>query len=94
LIEDSDSDADLIQVFLAQVRTADYLVEWVDTLKDGIDQLQTELFDVLLLDLSLPDSFGIDTCKRAHAAAPLVPIIVLTGLDDEEIAIDAINVGA
>lgn len=94
LIEDSESDADLIQVFLAQVRSADYLVEWADTLKDGLEKLQSEPFDVVLLDLSLPDSFGIDTCKRAHAAAPQFPIIILTGLDDEDAALDAINVGA
>lgn len=94
LIEDSDSDADLIQVFLAQVRSADYLIEWADTLQAGIEQVQSESFDVILLDLSLPDSFGMDTCIQAHAAAPHMPIIVLTGLDDEEAAIGAINVGA
>ena len=94
LIEDSDSDADLIQVFLAQVRSADYIVEWADTLADGIARVEAGEFDVILLDLSLPDSFGMDTCKQAHAAAPHVPIIVLTGLDDEDAALGAIKVGA
>src|ERR1700722_5115691 len=50
--------------------------------------------DITLLDMGLPDGHGLDTVRRAHAAAPDVPVIVLTGLDDEALAADAMNAGA
>lgn len=94
LVEDSESDAELFEVYLEQVRTTDYQVKVVETLADGLGVLKSQSVDIILADLNLPDSFGIDTCRRLHAAAPAVPIIVLTGLADEEKALEAMQVGA
>lgn len=94
LVEDSQSDAELFEIYLKQVRSADYQITVVETLADGVASLKTSPVDVVLADLNLPDSFGIDTCRRLHASAPSVPIIVLTGLADEEKALEAMQVGA
>ena len=63
-----------------------------------MDEAETHLakggVDIVLLDMGLPDGHGMDTVRRAHAAAPGVPIIVLTGLDDEAIAAEAMKEGA
>mgnify|MGYP000187488022 CR=1 FL=1 len=53
-----------------------------------------ERFDVVLLDFSLPDSFGLETFRRANGAAPRTPIIVLTSLDDNDLAVQAVREGA
>jgi len=50
--------------------------------------------DIVLLDMGLPDGHGLDTVRRAHAVAPGVPVIVLTGLDDETLAAEAMKEGA
>jgi PAS domain S-box-containing protein len=94
LVEDSQSDAELFEIYLEQVRSADYQIEVAETLADGIAALASRSVDIVLADLNLPDSFGIDTCRKLHAAAPSVPIIVLTGLADEEKALEAMQVGA
>lgn len=94
LVEDSQSDADLFGIYLEQVRSADYLIQVTDTLADAIAELKSHPVDIVLADLNLPDSFGIDTCRKLHKSAPAVPIIVLTGLADEEKALEAMQVGA
>lgn len=94
MIEDSLSDADLIQIYLDQVKSADFVVHATESLSEAREVLSRESFDVALVDLSLPDSFGIDTCRRIREAAPSLAIIVLTGLDDEESALDAMQSGA
>ena len=94
LVEDSQSDAELFEIYLEQVRSADYQIQVAETLADGTAALQSRSVDIVLADLNLPDSFGIDTCRKLHAAAPAVPIIVLTGLADEEKALEAMQVGA
>ena len=63
-------------------------------LREGLDRLQSGSIDVVLLDLGLPDSIGLQTLIRAHADMPTVPIIVLTGTDDEELGISAVRMGA
>ena len=65
----------------------------VDSLAAGLAQLEEDETDLILLDLSLPDSFGIDTFRRLHDATEL-PIIVLTGVSDEAIAVEAVSQGA
>jgi DNA-binding NarL/FixJ family response regulator len=94
VIEDSITDAELISIYLEDVSTADYQVDTTDTLQRGLNAIRNTRFDVILVDLSLPDSFGIDTCRRVFEAAPDIAIIVLTGLDDEEKALDAMKAGA
>ncbi len=99
LIEDNEGDARLIRRVLLnanETRSAGpaLSLEHADRLSSGLTRLAQESFDVVLLDLSLPDSQGLDTVVRAHAQAATVPIVVLTGLDDEELAMQAMRSGA
>ncbi|MHC4876639.1 MAG: PP2C family protein-serine/threonine phosphatase [Planctomycetota bacterium] len=95
LLEDSQSDADLIEIYLQQVTTAEYEVSRSESLGELRELLSARNdFDVVLADLSLPDSYGIETCRRVREAAPTLPIIVLTGLDDESAALEALQSGA
>src|SRR5262249_15400082 len=65
-----------------------------DRLAPGLNQLALGGIDIVLLDLSLPDSHGLDTFQRVHAVAPRVPVVLLSGLDDEDLAIQAVQKGA
>ena len=94
LIEDNPGDARLISEMLAEVRSAAFDLEWADDLSTGLERLATGGIDAVLLDLSLPDSQGLDTFVKTHIHAPQVPIIVLSGLDDEELAGKAVREGA
>ena len=94
LIEDSPEEAELIQAMLAQSRRERVSVEHVTRLGDGLARLASAPADVILLDFSLPDSKGLVSFERARAAAPHVPIVILTNLDDEETALSAVREGA
>jgi len=94
LIEDNPGDARLIREMLAEVETPKFDLEWVKRLSAGLERLDQGGIDALLLDLGLPDSQGLDTFTRVHAQAPNTPIIVLTGLDDELLAVQAVRAGA
>lgn len=95
LIEDSQSDADLIEIYLQQVTSTDYEVCRCESLAEMRETIASDHgFDVVLADLSLPDSYGIETCQRVQTSLPLLPIIVLTGLDDETVAMEALQAGA
>ena len=94
LVEDNPGDA---RLFLELVREtgAGYLkLEHVNRLDTALARLSSDHFDVVLLDLSLPDENGLATIVRAHAHAPNVPIVILTGLDDEALAVKAVRAGA
>lgn len=67
---------------------------WVRTLADGIAEAKCKVPDVVLLDLSLPDSSGVDTVRKMRAAFADVPIVVLTGYDDDALAIASLEAGA
>ncbi|HUT32974.1 MAG TPA: diguanylate cyclase [Planctomycetota bacterium] len=94
LLEDDPGDAALIRHMLGGVRGIPVHLERAQRLADGLELLHGNNFDLILLDLSLPDSSGIDTVARMHARAPDMPIIVLTGHDDEAIGASAIWAGA
>jgi len=94
LIEDNPGDARLIRETLKKANTVRYEMEWVDRLSPGLMQLDRTTIDVVLLDLSLPDSHGLETLERTRSQSKEVPIVVLTGLDDEELAIHALRHGA
>jgi len=94
LIEDNPGDAHLIRQMLAEVGIASFDLEWADRLSTGLERLAKGGIDVLLLDLSLPDSQGLDTFVRAQAQPPQAPIIVLSGLEDEMLAVEAVREGA
>src|SRR5271166_3105869 len=93
LVEDSLSDAALLQEALAEARAGRFDVTHVDTWAAAGGRLTLDDFDVLLLDLSLPDSAGRETFLRAREAAPNLPIVVMTGIADEAVALDALRHG-
>jgi signal transduction histidine kinase len=94
LIEDNPGDARLVQVLLSEAPNAAIHLEHADRLAAGLDRLATISPDAVLLDLSLPDSQGLDTFARVQAAAPELPVIVLSGLADEQTAVRAVAAGA
>src|ERR1700739_3796517 len=94
LIEDNPADARLIQESLAESGDHVFDLETVDTLAKGLNHLNTLKVDAVLLDLALPDSFGQETFVRARARALGVAIIVLTGLDDDSLALKLVQGGA
>jgi len=94
LVEDNAGDARLIQELLAEDPDHGFRLETVERLTEGLNRLEAEPFAALLLDLHLPDAVGIDTLLQAHSRAAHVPIIVLTGLDDENVGIEAMHQGA
>ena len=97
LIEDNPGDARLVREHLVDASTdaQHFDVREAPTLASGIDFVRRgETPTVVLLDLSLPDSFGLDTLARWLAVAPTVPVIVLTGSDDEALAVHAVREGA
>jgi PAS domain S-box-containing protein len=93
LVEDSPSDARLLCEFLQGYPPQRFAVEHVECLEDAIRRVADRTFDVVLLDLTLPDSTGLDTCVRMRRAAPHLPIVVLTGVDDETVALEAMHRG-
>jgi signal transduction histidine kinase len=100
LVEDNPADVDLIQEALEEAALDPALdapplqLEQVDRLSEALDRLRRETVDIVLLDLSLPDSHGFDTFVRLERAAPGTPIVVLSGLDDEAMAVRAVREGA
>ena len=94
IIEDSPTDALLLQEALTDVRGAEFAMTRVERLGDALERLAHEIPDVVLLDLGLPDSQGLDTLLRLRQHQPEVPVVVLTGLDDETVGIKAMQAGA
>lgn len=95
LVEDNPGDARLVQILLEEVAgREDFAFTTAADLAAALARLKEAAFDVVLLDLSLPDSQGLDTVRRMREAAPQVPIVVLTGFDDESLAIRAMQEGA
>lgn len=94
LIEDDSGDAEYLGEILSEETEPCFNIERADSLKSGLECLANGDFDVILLDLSLPDSQGMDTFAQAHSTAPFVPIVILTGLDDKSIAFETVRKGA
>ncbi|HKU72216.1 MAG TPA: diguanylate cyclase, partial [Burkholderiales bacterium] len=94
LIEDNPGDARLIELMLAEDPETPFRLNCVDRLSRGLEVLSSDTPELVLLDLSLPDSHGLDTFDRVFAHSPKVPIIVLTGNDDHMIALSAVKTGA
>ena len=94
LIEDNPADSELVSIFLKGVYANKAILVAADSLVKGFEQMQKTLFDVIILDLSLPDSWGLDTFNKLHSKVPDIPIIVLTGIEDETVGVDAVKMGA
>jgi signal transduction histidine kinase len=98
-IEDSRTDTELVRAVLGRSTVAEFSVEAVSTLGDGLRRLTEEgrpeaAFDVIVLDLHLPDAEGLTTFNQAAAAAGPVPIVVCTGSSDDTLGITAVEHGA
>ena len=94
LVEDNPGDADLIREMLPSTGEAGFAIHCVPCLSDAVNFLGKEKPDLTLLDLGLPDSNGIDTIRIMRKAAPNMPIVVITGNEDEQIGIAAVKDGA
>jgi len=94
LIEDNPGDVRLIREMLINVSDFPFHLECADRLSTGLACLAKGGIGVVLLDLSLPDSQGLDSLAKVSVQAPDVPIIMLTGLDDERVAMKAVEKGA
>ena len=95
LIEDNPGDARLVEILLEESDLVNCKITNKTTLKDGIAELeQHKDYSAVLLDLSLPDSFGIQTLEHLIALFPKENIIVLTGVSDKNLGIEAVKGGA
>jgi two-component system cell cycle sensor histidine kinase/response regulator CckA len=94
LIEDNPGDARLIREMLAEAGAQDITLEWVPRLSQGLEHLSQDHIDLVLLDLTLPDSRGLETFCQAYAQAPEIPFVLVSSLDDETLAITAVQNGA
>ena len=94
LIEGNEDDACLIGETLTEPTVQDIELEWVDRLESGLTRLTEDKIDVVLLNLSLPDSQGLETLDKVQGQTSDVPVIVLTHLDDEAMAVQAMRKGA
>jgi len=93
LVEDNPGDVRLVGELLTEAGAEEFDLTHVERLGEAVQRLREDHFDVVLLDLSLPDSNGLDTVVRLQAAAPHVPIVVLTGLDDDLVGLQAVRGG-
>ena len=94
LVEDNPGDARLIQEVLKDAVDSSFELVHAGLLKDALQRISEEPFAAILLDMYLPDSHGLETVKSIVAAAPHMPILVLTGMMDGHVALNALNVGA
>ncbi len=94
LIEDNRADARLVELLLEEIAPSQFRFAWAPCLSDALLKAAGQHFHVALLDLSLPDSCGLETLAKLHAQEPNLPIVVLTGTDDDRLAIKALQQGA
>jgi Flp pilus assembly CpaE family ATPase len=94
LIEDNRIEARQTQQWLLAGKNEEFTIDWADQLAPGLQFLAEQACDVVLLDLNLPDSRGFATFETLHQQFPNVPVIVLTGQDDEELGAKAVELGA
>src|SRR3990172_828068 len=90
LVEDNPADVRLLREILSEYENIQFEITFTDRLSTAIEYLGRGNTDVILLDLSLPDSSGLDTVRETVAAAPHVPIVVLTDFRDETPAVEAV----
>jgi PAS domain S-box-containing protein len=94
LVEDNAADVRMLRELLKEFPAGTFELQHVDRLDLALERLQSEIFDVVLLDLCLPDSWGVETLTITHKIASGLPIVVLTGLDDEQFALEVVRAGA
>ncbi|HEV3155157.1 MAG TPA: hybrid sensor histidine kinase/response regulator [Candidatus Baltobacteraceae bacterium] len=93
IVEDSSTDARIVQRLIRHASDG-AAVSAASRLSDALAMVERDPFDVIVLDMTLPDAEGIDAVRRMRAAVPRVPIVILSGLENEEIATEAMQAGA
>jgi signal transduction histidine kinase len=94
LVEDNAGDVRLLREMFSKERPGSFELTHLMRMSEAEVHLAKGGVDIVLLDMGLPDGHGLDTVRRAHAVAPGIPMIVLTGLDDESLAAEAMKQGA
>jgi PAS domain S-box-containing protein len=94
LIEDNADDKDFLHYHLRRIKDKAIELEYCTKLSQGLDRLAKGGIDLVFVDLSLPDSYGLNSLTKLHKLAPAIPIVVLTGTDDDELALQALKLGA
>lgn len=94
LLEDNPGDAFLIKFYLSESSAPVFNVMHAETVKAALDMLAENKFDIIVSDMNLPDSFGVDTIKSLLSKYPGNLLIVLTGLTDEEVGLETVRYGA
>lgn len=94
LVDDDPLNARLVRAMLGQAKETSFELERADRLALGMEMARAARFDVVLLDLLLPDSFGVDTVNKFAKAVPGIPIIALTGIEDPNLVREVLNQGA
>ncbi len=94
IVEDNQADAFLICAMLEDARSIPFETTVTGTLAEALEKLSSRRFHAVVLDLTLPDSRGLDTFRRVRQGFPSLPVLLLTGLDDEVLALQAVTEGA
>jgi len=94
LVEDNPGDRKLAEEMLSQAAMGPFLVIHAERISEALQRLREHHIDAVLLDLELPDSGGMESFARVQRAAPQLPVVILTGLDDEQFALRAVRAGA
>lgn len=94
LVEDDPGDVDYFREIVSDEMNVDEMLETAQTLSEAMELLQNSHFDLVILDLGLPDSIGLKTFQTLHSSFPDTPVLVLTGLDDADTAVEAVSEGA
>src|SRR5271169_5916245 len=94
LIEDNPGDARLLREMFYERGSKDTELKHVESMTDAERFFAEHSADIIMLDLGLPDAQGLEAIRRTREAAPRVPIVVLTGMDDESLATEALRAGA
>jgi len=93
-VEDSPGEAEIIHKMLESSPSLEFDLTHFTRLSEALNQLEPGRFDLALLDLSLPDSRGLDTFQKVHSRCPSTPVIVLTNHKDEDMGARAVELGA
>ena len=94
VIEDNPGDARLVKEVLGEEGGGRFNLLFADRMSTGLEMLDRGEIDLVLLDLSLPDCQGLDALTLTHSKAPRIPIVLMTGRDDEDLSVRAMRLGA
>jgi Flp pilus assembly CpaE family ATPase len=94
LIEDDPDYAAIVQAWLSAKSDTGFAINWTDTLLDGVERLSQGGIDIIVLDLGLPDSNGAETFHVVHSHVPNIPVVLLSAVSDESLAMELVRAGA